>query len=133
MQELFDIHGFQHFYGPGSENAGQTGTMIMEYYGNTIINFGNGGHSAFRWIAHRGSWGLYYNNIATNTTGSALIGMMQYGPADGGQKITEVGVQSMCLERPVLTKQKSIIPTSLTIPTTGFCVTPFCGSQMAAD
>ena len=52
QQELWDIHGFQ--YMPG----GQTGTMISEYYGNTATNC-----TGYRWINHRGSWGLFFNNV----------------------------------------------------------------------
>src|SRR2546430_7319284 len=56
QQEIWDIHGFQN-WNPG---VGQTGTMIVEYYGNTIVN-ANG----FRWVNHRGSWGLFFNNLLT--------------------------------------------------------------------
>ena len=71
--EIFDIHGFQNW--PGN---GQTGTMIAEYYGNTITN----AHS-FRLLNHRGSWGLFYNNIVTGT-GAQLINASQYGVGDSG-------------------------------------------------
>lgn len=54
--ELWDVHGFQNFFGTTS---GQTGTMIVEYYGNTIVN---GTSTNYRWINHRGSWGMYFNN-----------------------------------------------------------------------
>lgn len=54
--ELWDIHGFQNFF--GSTN-GQTGTMIVEYYGNTVVNEPS---SNYRWIDHRGSWGMFFNN-----------------------------------------------------------------------
>jgi len=54
--ELWDIHGFQNFY--GSSN-GQTGTMVVEYYGNKVIHESA---SNYRWIDHRGSWGLFFNN-----------------------------------------------------------------------
>lgn len=70
--DIHDIHGFQNW--PGS---GQTGTMISEYYGNTYVNF-----PGYRWMAHRGSWLLMFNNIVTGT-GNPQIAMMQYGPASG--------------------------------------------------
>ncbi|MFA5795543.1 MAG: Ig-like domain-containing protein, partial [Candidatus Brocadiia bacterium] len=59
--ELWDIHGFQNW--PG----GQTGTMISEYYGNTVANA-----KGYRWIGHRGSWGLFFNNIITGTGGMSI-------------------------------------------------------------
>jgi hypothetical protein len=52
QQEVWDIHGFQNW------PNGQTGTMISEYYGNTITN-----SSGYRWINHRGSWGMFFDNI----------------------------------------------------------------------
>jgi len=61
QSELWDAHGFQ--YMPG----GQTGTMISEYYGNTITNA-----KGYRWVNHRGSWGLYFNNILTGTGGMGI-------------------------------------------------------------
>jgi hypothetical protein len=70
--DIFDVHGFQNW--PGN---GQTGTMVAEYYGNTLINT-----TGYRWIAHRGGWGLYYNNALTGSNTGA-IAMMQYGPMDG--------------------------------------------------
>lgn len=62
QNELWDIHGFQ--YGEGS---GQTGTMLVEYYGNTCSN-ANG----YRSIHHRGSWGLFFNNIITGAGGMGI-------------------------------------------------------------
>ena len=56
--EYWDIHGFQNW--PG----GQTGTMVVEYYGNTLTNT-----SGYRWVNHRGSWGLFFNNIMTGANG----------------------------------------------------------------
>jgi hypothetical protein len=53
-QEVWDVHGFQ--------LGGQTSTMIAEYYGNTLNNMAN---TIFRWFDHRGSWGLYFDNIYT--------------------------------------------------------------------
>jgi hypothetical protein len=64
--EVWDIHGAQNW--PG----GQTGTMISEYYGNTLS-----GGDGYRWINHRGGWALFFNNIMT-TTGSMWIEMHQY-------------------------------------------------------
>jgi len=54
--ELWDIHGFQNFYGSPD---GQTGTMVVEYYDNKVINESA---SNYRWIDHRGSWGMFFNN-----------------------------------------------------------------------
>jgi len=54
--EFWDIHGFQNFY--GSSN-GQTGSMLVEYYNNAITNAAN---TVYRWIDHRGSWGMFFNN-----------------------------------------------------------------------
>jgi hypothetical protein len=71
--EYWDIHGFQNW--PGN---GQTGTMVVEYYGNTLTN-----SSGYRWIAHRGGWGLFYNNIMPGSNGGA-IHAQQYGPNDSG-------------------------------------------------
>lgn len=70
--EYWDIHGFQNW--PG----GQTGTMITEYYGNTLTNT-----SGYAWVVHRGSWGLFFNNIMTGSNGGA-INAQQYGVGDIG-------------------------------------------------
>ena len=72
QQELWDIHGFQNW--PG----GQTGTMVVEYYGNTITNV-----SGYRWVNHRGSWGLFFDNVATGGSGFD-IEIDQYAPGDNG-------------------------------------------------
>ena len=65
MFEPWDVHGFQNWEGIGLANRGngQTGTMLVEYYGNTII-FNN---SYFRFLVHRGGWGLFHNNIITGS------------------------------------------------------------------
>lgn len=57
-QEIWDIHGSQ--YNP----SGQAGTMVSEYYGNTLSNM-----SGYRWIHMRGGWGLFFNNIGTGSLG----------------------------------------------------------------
>lgn len=78
--ELFDIHGFQNW--PGGM-PGQTGTMLVEYYGNTI-HIAHAG----RLYNHRGSWGLYFNNILTGTT-PFYFNMSQYDADDiGGSGMT---------------------------------------------
>jgi hypothetical protein len=64
-QEVWDIHGFQNW--TGTVNSGQTGTMLVEYYGNTLSNMGT-----YRWINHRGSWGLFFDNILTGTGGNSV-------------------------------------------------------------
>jgi hypothetical protein len=67
--ELWDIHGSQNF--PG----GQTSTFILEYYGNTVTAF-----CGFRIINHRGSWGIFHNNLVSGSSNPG-IHMSQY---DGG-------------------------------------------------
>jgi hypothetical protein len=69
--ELWDCHGFQNW--PGN---GQTGTMISEYYGNTVTGLTGD------WIKLRGGWALVHNNIVTGSGGNIQIN--QYGPADAG-------------------------------------------------
>lgn len=59
QDELWDVHGFQNW------PNGQTGTMVVEYYGNTVTN-----KAGYRTLFHRGGWGLYHNNIMTGTSGS---------------------------------------------------------------
>jgi hypothetical protein len=81
--EYWDIHGFQNW--PG----GQTGTTIVEYYGNTLTNT-----SGYRWINHRGSWGLFFNNIMTGANGGS-IEINEYGctsevPGGTGSNLAEV-------------------------------------------
>ena len=63
--ELWDVHGFQNWN--GSANSGQTGTMIVEYYGNTLTNMGQ-----YRWMDHRGTWGLFFNNLLTGSGGNSI-------------------------------------------------------------
>jgi hypothetical protein len=63
--EIWDIHGFQNW--SGSFNSGQTGTMIEEAYGNSLNNM-----PQFRWINHRGSWGLFFNNVLTGSGGDVI-------------------------------------------------------------
>jgi hypothetical protein len=78
-QEIWDIHGFQNW--TGAVNSGQTSTMIVEYYGNTLTNMGT-----YRWVNHRGSWGLLFNNVLTGSGGNSidLYGMSTPGscPSD---------------------------------------------------
>jgi hypothetical protein len=76
QQELWDIHGFQNWN--GSVNSGQTGTMLVEYYNNAITNAGG-----YRWINHRGSWGMFFSNTATGSGGMS-IDINQYAPGDVG-------------------------------------------------
>lgn len=64
-QEVWDIHGFQNWN--GTPNSGQTASMIEEYYGNTLSNMGT-----YRWIDHRGTWGLFFNNILTGPGGNSI-------------------------------------------------------------
>ena len=69
QDEIWDVHGFQNWSGGVS---GQNGTMIVEYYGNTLTN-GKGQ----RWLSHRGSWALFHNNLLTGS-GAQAINMSQY-------------------------------------------------------
>ena len=63
--EYWDVHGFQGW--PGLPYGGETGTMVAEFYGNTLTKT-----SGYRWIAHRGGWGLYFNNILTGANGGTI-------------------------------------------------------------
>jgi hypothetical protein len=78
-QEVSDIHGFQNWN--GGVNSGQTSTMIEENYGNTLSNMGT-----YRWMDHRGSWGLFFDNLLTGSGGNSidLYGMSTPGscPSD---------------------------------------------------
>jgi hypothetical protein len=72
-QEIWDIHGFQNWN--GSVNSGQTGTMISERYDNTFT-----GGNQFRWIDHRGGWGMFFDNTWTGSNPSVqLYGMSTPG------------------------------------------------------
>ena len=73
-QEIWDIHGFQNW--SGTVNSGQTGSMVVEYYGNTLTNMGT-----YRWIDHRGTWGLFFDNVLTGTGGNSID---IYGMTGGG-------------------------------------------------
>jgi len=77
-QEIWDIHGFQNWF--GQVNQGQTSTMLVEYYGNTLSNMGT-----YRWINHRGSWGMFFNNVLTGSGGNSidLYGMSTPGSCPG--------------------------------------------------
>lgn len=72
-QEIFDIHGMQNW--PGN---GQTGTMVSEYYGNSIAGF-----TGFRAMNHRGGWLLMHNNTFAGTSTPA-IQLNQYDVGDTG-------------------------------------------------
>lgn len=76
QNELWDIHGFQGW--PG----GNVGTQVVEYYGNSCVN-----SSGYRSINHRGSKGLFFNNIFT---GSGTLSMDLYGVITGGRCMTDV-------------------------------------------
>ncbi len=60
--ELWDVHGFQ--YWTGMPDSGQTGTMITEFYGNTVV-----GTTGYQLLHFRGGHGLIFNNIFTGTGG----------------------------------------------------------------
>lgn len=78
-QEIWDIHGFQNWN--GQVDSGQTSTMLVEYYDNTLSNMGT-----YRWIDHRGSWGMFFDNVLTGSGGNSidLYGMSTPGscPSD---------------------------------------------------
>jgi hypothetical protein len=74
QSEFWDAHGFQNFYGT---NNGQTGTMIVEYYGNKMIN---GANTVYRWLVHRGSWGMFFDNTYAGASNPSM-NIQQY---DGG-------------------------------------------------
>lgn len=57
--EYWDVHGLQ-----SMPNCQQYSTMVAEYYGNMIINYS----SAYRWMMHRGSWLMMFNNTVTGGT-----------------------------------------------------------------
>ena len=67
-QEYWDIHGLQ--YCPSAQ---QYSTMVAEYYGNMITNT-----SAYRWILHRGSWLMMFNNRLVGGSSNPNIGIGQY-------------------------------------------------------
>lgn len=78
--DIWDIHGFQNW-----PSNGQTGTMIVEYYGNTVL------HSSpnYLWIQHRGSWGWFHDNMITGSNAGGIYAQ-QYGNGDiGGSGCTE--------------------------------------------
>ena len=64
-QEVWDIHGFQNW--TGAVNSGQTGSMVLEYYGNTLTNMGT-----YRWLNHRAGWNLTYDNVLTGSGGNSM-------------------------------------------------------------
>jgi hypothetical protein len=70
IEEVWDVHGFQNW------PNGQTGTMLVEYYGNTITGF-----SGYRWLFHRGGQGVFHNNMLLTTGGNPSFHLGQY---DGG-------------------------------------------------
>ncbi len=73
---LFDSHGFQGWN--GSLASGQTGTMLVEYYGNAIVD----ADSVNTWIAHRGTVGFYFDNTLAGASNPNQL-MMQYDTGCG--------------------------------------------------
>jgi hypothetical protein len=80
--ELWDIHGWQNWN--GTPDSGQTGTFVSEYYGNTVTNFPI---SHYRWIDHRGGWGLFFNNVATGSDDNVID---IYGVSSPGRCMSDV-------------------------------------------
>jgi hypothetical protein len=60
--EIHDRHGFQNW-----PSNGTTGTMPVEQYGNTYTNAGQ-----YRWINHRATWGLFFDNILSGSGGNSI-------------------------------------------------------------
>ena len=79
-QEIWDIHGFQNWN--GTANSGQTSTMEIEYYGNTLSNVGQ-----YRWVNHRGSWALIFDNILTGSGGNVIN---LYGVSSPGRCTSDI-------------------------------------------
>lgn len=79
--EYWDIHGFQNWN--GTANSGQTGTMIVEYYSNTVLSGGG-----YRWIDHRGSWGIFFNNTFIGYTNPSIDVNQYYAGVPGGSGCT---------------------------------------------
>jgi hypothetical protein len=74
--EIWDVHGFQNWN--GQPDSGQTGTMVVEYYNNTFSNA-----TQYRWINHRGSWGMFFDNTATGSGGLSIDANQYVGcPSD---------------------------------------------------
>ena len=75
--ESWDMHGFQSFPGPPTSCASatgggaSTGSMIVEYYGNTSTN------RTSRQAIFRGSWILALNNISIGS-GTGVYNITQY-------------------------------------------------------
>lgn len=76
QQEWIDIHGQQNW---SSGSGGQTGTMVVEAYGNNCGTNCRG----YRGINHRGGWGLYFNNTSTGSGGFSHE-INQYDTGDSG-------------------------------------------------
>lgn len=76
---LWDTHGFQNFPTGGNlHSGGGIGSMVVEYYGNTVTD-----NQGFQLLNHRGSWGLTFNNIFSGRSGAA-IQIDQYAAGDSG-------------------------------------------------
>jgi hypothetical protein len=63
--------------------------MLAEFYGNTIT-----GADGARIVDHRGSCGLYFNNIITGS-GSNKFDASQYGTTDNGGSGCNVDIQNI--------------------------------------
>ena len=56
--------------------------MEIEYYGNTLSNAGQ-----YRWVNHRGSWALIFNNILTGSGGNVIN---LYGVSSPGRCTSDI-------------------------------------------
>jgi len=79
-REHWDIHGFQNWN--GSANSGQTGTMISEYYDNSMVNE-TGNPNVYRWMNFRGSWLMMFDNTFTGGS-TPTIEVNQYDASSTG-------------------------------------------------
>ena len=62
--EYWDIHGFQNLARRANWDDGRRGCC-----GNELTNA-----SGYRWVDHRGSQGLFFNNIMTGANGGSING-----------------------------------------------------------
>lgn len=77
VDELIDVHGFQQYSAYCQD--GQQGTMLFEMYGNSWLN----ANGSPRWVNHRSSWGIFFNN-ALSGTGAGNVETNQYATVGEG-------------------------------------------------
>ena len=75
--DFLDVHGLQTSLPPGTDTTCQSyASMVAENYGNIITD---APPISPRWMYHRGSWLLMFNNTMTYTGPAHGIGIGQYG------------------------------------------------------